>query len=909
MTEQLDIEQLLNNILALSQDSRILFWYDAGKQFEQALEQLSTQLAESRQNIELINLSGRSTFQVKKMLERDRTQQNFLIYAPYAEPEYLKNPLLDIQKYSKQFYADRSAIILSQLGLTRIALKDHIEARSTFFNSKERLESLKSWVESTDDESNLDLKLIAVTVKAQNPQIADIVRTVLNDYANIVDQTGELDSQPKTWKKLADYNLIDSFWQLVADYCGYQAEESNKASCYDLVLKLFCTDLSLNLGKSIQLKAIEQHVIQQQHKTSVDALMRQWRDDRRDSKFYNLLAKRIENELGISSQLELSWHEALKRSRMNDITLLNEFSGCETFMAVDRLVLVQLREQLHYFSQFTRQQKLPITELQQFIGKRQNLHWTNVNLTEYSNHSSLDQRNDYGLMYQAFIHAFDFIELKNNHIDGFTFANATAMYQAYKTDLFRFDQSYRRFNQYANVIQNKGHSFFDEIAKLIETTYVQWYMRNVSLAWDQHIAQDNLMTNWQIQGVYNQYQFYQKYVEPVLNGSQVQRIFVIVSDALRYEVAEQLAQEVQETGRFNVETDSILGVLPSYTQLGKAVLLPMPKHPPLITYKDGQKAVFVDGKSSAGEDARSAILQVVEGVAIDYVKLKAFNKSQLREFSKPYKIVYIYHNTIDDHGDSRKTQHDTVDVCARAINELNQLINRLMGDANASRIFVTADHGFLYQQSDLDDEIKKPLPYKPDNLIEYSKRFAVGKHLHPFDDCWFGSVKDTANGDDTSFLLPKLNQRFHFVGGEKFVHGGASLQEICVPVLEFRSLRTQQRTEVKPVDFQILDRNLRFTNTVSFVRTMQTSVIGETTKSSRVEFYIKDIKNQVLSSKVIEDYDATEAKDFEKIIRINLIGRDFDSSQTYFLIATHLDTGQVIEYPVQIDIAFEDDLY
>ena len=146
MTEQLDIDQLLNNILALSQDSRILFWYDAGKQFEQALEQLSTQLAESRQNIELINLSGRSTFEVKKMLERDQPQQKFLIYAPYAEPEFLKNPLLDIQKYSKQFYADRSAIILSQLGLTRMALKEHIEARSAFFNSKERAESLKRWV-------------------------------------------------------------------------------------------------------------------------------------------------------------------------------------------------------------------------------------------------------------------------------------------------------------------------------------------------------------------------------------------------------------------------------------------------------------------------------------------------------------------------------------------------------------------------------------------------------------------------------------------------------------------------------------------------------------------------------------------------------------------------------------------
>lgn len=56
-----------------------------------------------------------------------------------------------------------------------------------------------------------------------------------------------------------------------------------------------------------------------------------------------------------------------------------------------------------------------------------------------------------------------------------------------------------------------------------------------------------------------------------------------------------------------------------------------------------------------------------------------------------------------------------------------------MGDANASRIFVTAD--LLYQQSDLDDEIKKPLPYRLDNLIEYSKRFAFGEHLYPFDDC------------------------------------------------------------------------------------------------------------------------------------------------------------------------------
>lgn len=73
------------------------------------------------------------------------------------------------------------------------------------------------------------------------------------------------------------------------------------------------------------------------------------------------------------------------------------------------------------------------------------------------------------------------------------------------------------------------------------------------------------------------------------------------------------------------------------------------------------------------------------------------------------------------------------------------------------------------------------------------------------------------------------------------------------------------------------------------------------------KFYIKDAQNQILSSKVIENYDATEVKEFEKLVRINLIGRDFDSSQSYFLIATNLETGQVIEYPIQIDITFDND--
>ena len=36
------------------------------------------------------------------------------------------------------------------------------------------------------------------------------------------------------------------------------------------------------------------------------------------------------------------------------------------------------------------------------------------------------------------------------------------------------------------------------------------------------------------------------------------------------------------------------------------------------------------------------------------------------------------------------------------------------------------------------------------------------------------------------FWIPKAANRFHFTGGARFVHGGAMLQEIVVPVITVR---------------------------------------------------------------------------------------------------------------------------
>src|SRR5439155_8179293 len=116
-----------------------------------------------------------------------------------------------------------------------------------------------------------------------------------------------------------------------------------------------------------------------------------------------------------------------------------------------------------------------------------------------------------------------------------------------------------------------------------------------------------LLTKWQIDDdVKNQYSFYDRNVRPWLEEGENRRAFVIISDAFRYEAAQELAAELNGKYRFEATLTSQLGVLPSYTALGMASLLPHKR----LGYKAGTADVLVDARSSvAGE--RDGILQGV----------------------------------------------------------------------------------------------------------------------------------------------------------------------------------------------------------------------------------------------------------------------------------------------------------
>lgn len=888
MSESLDTAQLIQGIVAKTQHHRIVFWYDADGQFEADIAEIGDALAQQNSAIVLINLKGDSLFRVKKLIERDQPHQHFVLYSPNTAPPPEKNPLLDILLYSTEFHADPYAMILNQLGITNMALRDHIQARQQFFRSKERQGLLKRWLAANETEDSLDLKLIAVTVSTPNFEIAEILLAILTDYVQMVEVHQDLNVEPKIWKDLVRFNLIDRFWVGVRSYCGYH---SDQPSIQDLVQKLFCTDLWINLDSTISLAPINAHFIQHHTKSTIDAFMRQWRDDRKFAQYYNQIASRLDVYLGVQSIIQHGWQQSVKAQQpLNPQFLID----AETFLSVDLLILSFLKDELLH--QKDGLNEAAAQSLQKVISRRVDMHWSNANT---------DEGKDYRDMYLAFHYAIQLMQLRHSYQDGFNYPNAKAMYQAYERDLFQFDQSYRRFNEYADPLLQRGLKLLEPIDVLTEEVYTDWYLNGLGLAWDKHLDHEKLMDTWKLDGIPTQQSFYKKQVDPLLAGGRLQRVFVIVSDALRYEVAEQFAKELNLKGAFEAKLGSQLGVLPSYTQLGKAALLPHQQ----LSYKDKDTAVYVDGMSSEGADNRTKILKSVNGLAVDYPTFNAWGNSNSREYVKDYAVIYIFQNTIDDIGDARKTQHDTINACKKAIDELKDMVQRLSSRFNASRILITADHGFLYQQSKLNQNIKNKLPYKPENTIELNKRFVLGKNLVAFDECWFGSVKNTADADDTLFLLPRNMQRFHFVGGEKFVHGGAMLQEVCVPVVEVKPLRTEQRIEKKPVEYVLQDRNLRFTNTISFVRMLQTSAVSERVTPITVEFYVRDGDGGVVSSKIAQVFDASAPAEFEKMVRLSLIGQNFDRHHQYYLVGFNQDTKATTEWPLMIDLAIMDDFF
>jgi len=427
------------------------------------------------------------------------------------------------------------------------------------------------------------------------------------------------------------------------------------------------------------------------------------------------------------------------------------------------------------------------------------------------------------------------------------------------------------------------------------------------------LEDEKRVQDWRIPGIPRQQDFYKEVVRPQFNNPQIKRVFVIISDALRYEVAEELSTQINKEKRFSAELRSQTGVLPSYTQLGMAALLP---HEQLSYQQGNSDIVHADGLSTSGIPNRDTILKKFKGMGVKSDELLKWKNQEGRDHIRDAEVVYIWHNTIDAMGDSSSTEEKTFEACRSAVDELKDLVTRVINRLHATRIIVTADHGFLFQQQQLSTQDKTTLAIKPENTIKNHKRFIIGHQLPADDFCWKGKLADTAGvSDDSEFLLPKGIQRFHFSGGARFVHGGAMLQEVCVPVLQVKALQktaAEKQPQRRPVDIVAYHPMIKLVNNIDKVSLLQTHPVGELYESRTLNIFIVDGANNVVSGKekVCFDSDNDAMDKRVRDVTLKLIGANFNRRNQYWLMLEDAQTETGYQkYPVIIDLAFQDDFF
>ena len=411
-----------------------------------------------------------------------------------------------------------------------------------------------------------------------------------------------------------------------------------------------------------------------------------------------------------------------------------------------------------------------------WIRQRRQGHW-------YREYRHLYEAVDYAAQ---FFHALDEAAL--------TMESMADGVQRYCHFWFRLDQMYRKFIYH---VRCSGEiSLMGTLTDQVENLYSNNYLLKVNNQWQSFVDD---ASNWDATPIMLQKNFFDRHVRPVLQKDK--KIYVIISDAFRYEIGDEFLSLIRQEDRYEATLEPVLAMLPSYTQLGMAALLPNTE---LMLQENDSGTVLVNGQSSQGTVNRRKILEQAisqRATAIKAEELMALNKEDCRAFLRDHDVIYIYHNRIDTTGDKRESEERVFEAVEETLQELVRLVKKLTG-ANASNLLVTADHGFIYQNRAIEESDFAGSDAVGDQILFRDRRFVLGKGLQEVSSLRKFRSSELRLTGEMEVQIPKSINRLRLKGsGSRFVHGGASLQEVVIPIIKINKKR---QSDILAVEVDIL---------------------------------------------------------------------------------------------------------
>lgn len=854
-------------------DRRIVIWSDPNGEFADEFYTLAGEEGVAFANealpagaVRCIEVKDGNTFAAKRTVCRLAQNENFLLYRRRGSRQLDGDWFADVEMYAEHFQADYGSLLIEELGANNTQdVRDAIQDMGQFFRAKDRIARFAKMTPRAQTSADVLMGVLAVSLGALAPTPEAIVRAYMMSLFNEGKEEGfdvfapygnEESKAPSALAVLEKYGALDAFKKFVQRTVGYTGDIANG---HAMAAHILVTALSRTMSADA-LVGLESYIAQGSDQICL-AVVRDWMalpgdDDRRV--LYEI-CRHVEDGLRLAMRFE-----GLSLEKLMD---------SDVFPGINEAILLGLMNSMAHGVDRS-------DEAKRVCSIRKEMKW-------------------YGRVepyFDCLASAASMHEFYSAHVSGFDLSRPEEVWDAYVEDWWRMDAYYRAFctafSECLHCLNDHLDGAVHELSTWANNLYTNWYLVKSNECWVR-----SAQSQWENSSCVNdrptQRLFYDNVVASELASAK--RVVVVVSDALRYEVACELKDVLERKTQGRAEVKAMQAVFPSETRFGMAALLPHGE----LRYDTASDEVLVDGKCTVSTDDRARILRdrCANGAAIQYTDLMKMSRSERKEFASDLELIYVYHNTIDAAGHG-SIGRDVFAACNDAIADMEALVRAAVSDLGASRVVITADHGFLFSQEDLPEADQISRHEIDGTLLKLERRFAcadANATSNVFVKMGMGSV----DGGENTWWAARDCIRIKASGSKNFVHGGVSLQELCVPVVRFRNMRSSAKgfVEKRYASLQLLSTDRRITSNVFNLDFYQKDQVAGKVLPCEYELVLTDAAGNPVSDVRSAHADKTSPNEQERKVHVKFalkLGISPKETDSYYLVARSKQTGEEV---------------
>ena len=297
-----EIENRINSIIDEAYHRQIVFWYDENQEFIEDINNIQLN------NAKLHILKDNNLIKTKYQIEFEDKNSNYLVYAPFSQPDDNENYLADLTHYAVPFSADKIEMIGQELGISP-EFYHLLKKYSLFWNAKSRVNAFKD-LNVSFTELNIKQAILAVLSNQKTLNFDYIVREVIINNFN---------EENEIIKNFEKYNILEDFWELISRKFKYS--EYNPS--VKRLVRFLILNYTANSYQGSTPKSWDEYLVSDKNNASI--FISEFMNNANYSEYYDRIARELESKLNITSLSK---------------TNIDSYINCDSFERFDENIII-----------------------------------------------------------------------------------------------------------------------------------------------------------------------------------------------------------------------------------------------------------------------------------------------------------------------------------------------------------------------------------------------------------------------------------------------------------------------------------------------------------------------------------------------------------------------------------------